>query len=173
MKIQKIQGPKYCVNSLLKDYKYLIKKYPLSSERQLSLTHHPEVTGNEHKVYNGVGKLAKGTLEFDYSMINEEFKELYVYKILKELSYQWHLGRTRFAQLPPRVCYSMHRDYSSYRYHIAIATNPHAYITYEEGEMCHIPADGFLYRMNTAAIHSGFNGGSEDRIHIVAELKAK
>ena len=37
-------------------------------------------------------------------------------------------------------------------------------------EAMHIPCDGHIWYANTRKYHNAFNGGEEDRIHLVATL---
>ena len=173
MRIIKLEDRKVDLLALQKDCLHLLEKYPVREERQICLTHRPEVIDLEKRLYEGAGGLRSKFGEFEFSKINEELNGLYVYDYLKELASRRKLGRTRIMVLPPRVCYSMHRDWSMYRFHVALQTNKHAYIIYESGEMYHIPSDGHVYKMETHPIHSAFNGGNSDRIHLVMEVGVK
>jgi len=51
------------------------------------------------------------------------------------------------------------------RFHIPILTNPDAIFTIE-GKDIHIPADGWVYLVNTSRLHSTNNKGASDRVHI-------
>ena len=68
----------------------------------------------------------------------------------------------------PRTTLSWHRDPEP-RIHIPIITNFGA-------RMCigdvvhHMPADGSVWVTNNTQYHNAFNGGEEDRIHLVATV---
>lgn len=81
-------------------------------------------------------------------------------------------GRCRYMRLMPKTGLSVHPDFEC-RYHLVFKTNPHAYFLECEpdGELAakayHIPADGHFYKVDTTRNHSVFNGGWEERIHLV------
>lgn len=89
------------------------------------------------------------------------------------------IGRVRFMRLMPKTGLSVHND-REFRYHFVVKTNPHAYIAHQQNykvassvlpteHFCyHIPADGWWYKVNTTQIHWVYNGGTEERIHLVA-----
>ena len=88
------------------------------------------------------------------------------------------IGRVRIMKLLPKIGLSIHRD-NEFRYHLVLKTNPSAYFAFNEtispadtnvtemGKFYHIPKDGFWYFVDTTKIHWVYNGGREDRIHIV------
>lgn len=81
-------------------------------------------------------------------------------------------GRCRYMRLLPKTGLSVHADFEP-RYHYVFKTNPHAYFLdctadNELRAKCyHIPADGQFYKVDTTREHSVFNGGWEERIHLV------
>jgi hypothetical protein len=88
------------------------------------------------------------------------------------------VGRVRFMRLMPKTGLSVHKD-REFRYHFVLKTNPHAYIAHEvkkkidvsdvpmTGLTYHIPCDGSWYKVDTTQVHYVYNGGSEERIHLV------
>jgi hypothetical protein len=147
----------------------ILKRFPFNEKRQVCLTHRAEIVDSSQKVYGGTGPLNHGS-EFDFGVLNEDFHGTYLYDFFKGAQRRWKLGRTRLMLLPPRVCYPMHQDVSPYRYHIALQTNEYCFFTFADGKMFHVPADGHIYRLNGTRIHSAFNGGKTERIHIVFEI---
>jgi len=84
----------------------------------------------------------------------------YVFKTFGE-----DLTRVNLAKLMPKDRVAPHIDYDltfSTRYHIAIETNPEALLCDE-----HIPADGYVWFVNTGLMHSAFNGGKKPRTHLI------
>lgn len=162
----------YCfdLEAIRDDVNTVLSRYPFGHTRQLCLTHTKLMLDSKEKIYAGTGTLPAGIWEYDFTEFNQEFKSTSLEQAYQKLLPHFHIGRVRIAQLPPRQCYSMHIDTSIYRYHLAVVTNPFSYITYCHGEMFQIPSDGHLYRMNTRLRHSAFNGGTEDRIHLLWEL---
>jgi hypothetical protein len=88
------------------------------------------------------------------------------------------VGRVRFMRLMPKTGLSVHQD-REFRYHFVIKTNPHAYIAHEiikkidlsdvpmTGVTYHLPCDSSWYKVDTTQTHYVYNGGSEERIHLV------
>jgi hypothetical protein len=86
-------------------------------------------------------------------------------------------GRIRYMRLLPKTGLSVHPDFEP-RYHLVLKTNPYAYYldctpdNEVQAKCYHIPADGFFYKVDTLRNHSVFNGGWENRIHLVlTEIK--
>lgn len=89
------------------------------------------------------------------------------------------LGRIRWMRLLPKTGLSVHKDLEL-RYHLVLKTNPRAYIAHETGDInplrstlpttastYHMPLDGHWYQVDTREIHWVYNGGTEERIHLV------
>ena len=65
------------------------------------------------------------------------------------------------------VCSSdLHRDPEP-RLHIPIITNPGCLMVIDNVAK-HMPADGSVWITNNTKYHNAFNGGEENRIHLVA-----
>ena len=76
------------------------------------------------------------------------------------------LGRVRILLKEPRSTLSWHRDPEP-RLHIPIITNKGCRMVIEE--VCkHMPADGSVTITNNTKYHNFFNGGEQNRIHLVA-----
>ena len=84
------------------------------------------------------------------------------------ISKKFKLGRVRILLKEPRSTLSWHRDPEP-RLHIPIITNPGCIMVIEEVAK-HLPADGSVWLTNNTKYHNFFNGGEEDRIHLVACL---
>ena len=103
--------------------------------------------------------------DLSYRVISDEFRGTYFEEILRALPF--HFGRTRLMSIPPQKCYPVHAD-RTVRYHLAIDTNPFAYIFFPvQKQMFHVPADGHLYRMDATYPHSAVNCGPFQRTHLV------
>ena len=94
-----------------------------------------------------------------------DFPIKYVYE---KISKTYTLGRTRVLKKEPRSTLSWHKDPEP-RLHIPIITNYGCRMVIDD-RAYHMPADGSVYLTNTTKYHNFFNGGEEDRIHIVATL---
>ena len=66
----------------------------------------------------------------------------------------------------PRSTLSWHRDPEP-RLHIPIITNPGSIMVIDNVAK-HMPADGSVWITNNTKYHNAFNGGEENRIHLVA-----
>ena len=82
------------------------------------------------------------------------------------LSAKYKLGRVRILLKTPRSTLSWHRDPEP-RLHIPIITNPGSIMVIDNVAK-HLPADGSVWITNNTKYHNAFNGGEENRIHLVA-----
>ena len=121
----------------------------------------PDSTGEEVKRENDVD-------ESQYLEFVEEFKGTYFELVYKWLSAKYKLGRFRLLLLEPRTSLSWHRDPEP-RLHIPIMTNPGAHLCIDD-KLKHLPADGGVWFTDTRNYHTVFNGGEENRVHLVACL---
>ena len=104
--------------------------------------------------------------ESKYSEITKEFKNTYFEEVYKTLSKKFKLGRVRILLKEPRSTLSWHRDPEP-RLHIPIITNKGCRMVIED--VCrHMPADGSATITNNTKYHNFFNGGEQNRIHLVA-----
>ena len=76
--------------------------------------------------------------------------------------------------LEPKKGLSIHKDFD-FRYHLVLNTNANALFGETmQGDVkavCyHIPADGHVYKVDTTREHFVYNGGWEDRIHLVINV---
>jgi hypothetical protein len=118
--------------------------------------------------------------EFDFTEWNLD-QNSYIRQQIETLERNHNLtcGRVRIMRLLPHVGLSVHRD-DEVRYHLVLKTNPKAYIAHNVVDnnpersvlpttsVCyHIPMDGYWYMVDTRQIHWVYNGGEEERIHLV------
>jgi hypothetical protein len=88
-------------------------------------------------------------------------------------------GRIRIMRLLPKTGLSVHKD-KELRYHLVLKTNPRAYIAHETADLdparstlpttaaCyHLPNNNHWFRIDTRETHWVYNGGNEERIHLV------
>ena len=104
--------------------------------------------------------------ESKYTQFVEEFKYTYFKEVYNELQKSYRLGRVRLLLKEPRSTLSWHRDPEP-RLHIPIYTNPGCIIVIDEIAK-HMPADGSVWITNNTKYHNAFNGGEENRVHLVA-----
>jgi len=101
-----------------------------------------------------------------YTELVPEFKDTYFEKVIKVISSKYKLGRVRILLKEPRSTLSWHRDPEP-RLHVPIITNPGCLMVIENVAK-HMPADGSVWITNNTKYHNAFNGGEENRVHLVA-----
>ena len=104
--------------------------------------------------------------EKKYTEFVEDYKNTYFKEVYDKLSKRYKLGRVRLLLKEPRSTLSWHRDPEP-RLHIPIITNPGSIMVIDE-QAKHMPADGGVWITNNTKYHNAFNGGEENRIHLVA-----
>ena len=103
-----------------------------------------------------------------YTEFVKDFEHTYFKEVYDILSSKFKLGRVRILLKKPRTTLSWHRDPEP-RLHIPIITNPGC-IQVIENVAKHLPADGSAWITNNTKYHNAFNGGEENRVHLVACL---
>ena len=121
----------------------------------------PDSSGKE-------AKRAKRIDETKYTEFVKDLEDTYFKNVYDILSKKFKLGRVRILLKEPRSTLSWHRDPEP-RLHIPIITNPGCIMVIEEVAK-HLPADGSAWLTNNTKYHNFFNGGEEDRVHLVACL---
>mgnify|MGYP001323876211 FL=1 len=111
-------------------------------------------------------KRDKSIDESKYTEIVPEFKNTYFEEVYNLLRKKFKLGRVRILLKEPRSTLSWHRDPEP-RLHVPIITNPGCKMVIEDIAK-HMPADGSVTITNNTKYHNFFNGGEQDRIHLVA-----
>ena len=106
--------------------------------------------------------------ERSYTEFVKDFENTYFKEVYEKLSKKFTLGRVRILLKQPRSTLSWHRDPEP-RLHIPIITNPGCIMVIENVAK-HLPADGSVYITNNLKYHNAFNGGEENRVHLVACL---
>ena len=109
---------------------------------------------------------AKKINEAAYTEFVEDLKDTYFKEVYDELSKRFKLGRVRILLKEPRSTLSWHRDPEP-RLHIPIITNPGCIMVINDAAK-HMPADGSAWITNNVKYHNAFNGGEENRVHLVA-----
>ena len=121
----------------------------------------PDSTGKEYL-------RAKKINENAYTEFVKDLEHTYFKKIYDVLSNKFKLGRVRILLKEPRSTLSWHRDPEP-RLHIPIITNPGCMMVI--GNVAkHLPANGSVFITNNVKYHNAFNGGEENRVHLVACL---
>ena len=106
--------------------------------------------------------------EVQYSEFVKLFEDTYFKEIYDALTKKYKLGRVRLLWKLPRTTLSWHRDPEP-RLHIPIVTNFGARMCIDN-LIHHMPADGGVWITDNTKYHNAFNGGEEDRVHLVATV---
>jgi len=106
--------------------------------------------------------------EEKYSEFVKLFQDTYFKEMYDAISEKYKLGRVRLLWKLPRTTLSWHRDPEP-RLHIPIVTNFGARMCIDQ-EVHHMPADGGVWITDNTKYHNAFNGGEEDRVHLVATV---
>ena len=104
--------------------------------------------------------------EASYSEFINDYKDTYFKEVVETLRKNYKIGRVRILLKKPRSTLSWHRDPEP-RLHIPIITNPGSIMVIDNVAK-HMPADGSVWVTNNTKYHNAFNGGEENRIHLVA-----
>ena len=104
--------------------------------------------------------------EASYSEFIKDYKDTYFKEVVETLQKNYKIGRVRILLKKPRSTLSWHRDPEP-RLHIPIITNPGSIMVIDNVAK-HMPADGSVWITNNRKYHNAFNGGEENRIHLVA-----
>ena len=107
-----------------------------------------------------------GINEAEYSEFISDYDNTYFKEVFDTLSKKYKLGRVRILLKEPRSTLSWHRDPEP-RLHIPIITNPGCLMVIDNVAR-HMPADGSVWITNNTKYHNAFNGGEENRVHLVA-----
>ena len=103
-----------------------------------------------------------------YTEFVKDFEHTYFKEVYTKLSSKFKLGRVRILLKEPRTTLSWHRDPEPIL-HIPIITNPGC-LQVIENVAKHLPADGSVWITNNTKYHNAFNGGEQNRVHLVACL---
>ena len=106
--------------------------------------------------------------EVQYSEFIKLFEDTYFKEMYDALTKKYKLGRVRLLWKLPRTTLSWHRDPEP-RLHIPIVTNFGARMCIDN-VIHHMPADGGVWITDNTKYHNAFNGGEEDRVHLVATV---
>ena len=120
---------------------------------------------------NESGKEVSRDIKIDeskYTEVVKEFNNTYFKEVYETLRKKFKIGRVRILLKEPRSTLSWHRDPEP-RLHIPIITNPGCSMVIENVAK-HLPADGTVTITNNTKYHNFFNGGEQDRVHLVACL---
>ena len=127
------------------------------------------VRGKYWTIADESGKVVSRDIAIDESKYTElmpEFENTYFKEVYETLRKKFKLGRVRLLLKEPRSTLSWHKDPEP-RLHIPIITNPGAIMVVDHVAK-HMPADGSVWITNNTKYHNAFNGGEQNRIHLVA-----
>ena len=179
----KVPGLKFDISKLKKDLDKVLEKKKFKSPGvthfgAISLNRIPNdessVDGNNIRgkywtIADETGKEVSRDIDIDeskYTQLVPEFEDTYFKEVYETLKSRFKLGRVRLLLKEPRSTLSWHKDPEP-RLHIPIITNPGCKMVIEDVAK-HMPADGKVWITNNTRYHNFFNGGEQNRIHIVA-----
>ena len=106
-------------------------------------------------------------VQSEYTVLNEVYEGTVFAEMIQDVGGE----RSRIMEMNAYTTYSVHKD-NSPRYHLALITNPNAYFIFPTlNQIMHIPADGYLYEVDTTILHSFANCGP-DRTHLVISKRS-
>ena len=127
------------------------------------------IRGKYWTIADESGKEVSRDIDIDekqYTQLVPDFENTYFKEVYKILSKKFKLGRVRLLLKEPRSTLSWHKDPEP-RLHIPIVTNLGCSMVIENVAK-HLPADGSVTITNNTKYHNFFNGGEQQRIHLVA-----
>ena len=178
------QDLKFDINELQKAYHEIVKiknfdgPEGISNFGAISLTQIPDdpesIKGHKARgVFwtkpDSTGKEVTRDVSIDeaaYSEFIPDYVNTYFKEVFDVLSSKYKLGRVRILLKEPRSTLSWHRDPEP-RLHIPLITNPGCLMVIDNVAK-HMPADGSVWVTNNTKYHNAFNGGEENRVHLVA-----
>ena len=179
----KVPGLKFDISKLKKDLDKVLERKKFKSPGvthfgAISLNRIPNdessVDGNNIRgkywtIADETGKEVSRDIDIDeskYTQLVPEFEDTYFKEVYETLKSRFKLGRVRLLLKEPRSTLSWHKDPEP-RLHIPIITNPGCIMVIDNVAK-HMPADGSVWVTNNTKYHNAFNGGEENRIHLVA-----
>lgn len=135
----------------------------------ISLTHRPDATDRlaDESQFAPEGTLRY--LERELCCFNEDFADTYFAVVHQAMSAVLPVGRMRLMIVRPGRVYRMHAD-ATKRAHLAIHTDPEAFLVGPTGRGHHVPVDGRVRVFDTRLRHTAFNAGSAERVHVVMSV---
>lgn len=114
----------------------------------------------------------KTIVENEYKYIHPALRGTRIHEWLDSLV-EYGMVRTRLMVIPPKSCYSIHRDPTP-RIHLPIKTNPHCLMCFpDHGVMQYLPANGLSYFVDTTENHTFINCSTDYRLHLVGVIPLK
>jgi len=164
------------VEQVKRDLDAVLQMTGWGNYNQISLTHRPGAidpwTDGLGSLYDKVNKvdIAHEADFTEYNALLPEYTKTLLQYVSKQMNFE--LGRVRFMKQESKRGLSVHSD-TSRRYHLVLQTNPNAFFGFTTARtgitaLCyHLPCDGNFYSVDTTKEHFVYNGGWEERIHLV------
>ena len=106
-------------------------------------------------------------VQSEYTILNDIYEDTVFAEVVLDMDGE----RSRIMHMNSFTTYSVHSDHTA-RYHLALITNPNAYFIFPTlNQIMHIPADGYVYEVDTTLPHSFVNCGA-DRTHLVISKRS-
>ena len=107
-------------------------------------------------------------VENDFNILSPTFEGTVFEDLYDKLKEKHSLGRLRIMKMSPRNCLSWHKD-TSPRIHIVLDSCEGNFMVIED-EVKHLEQDQWYLTKTGYNNHTAFNGSSESRTHLVANL---
>jgi hypothetical protein len=131
---------------------------------QIGLVNPPDISAEDRYTFS-TGRLAIGYTESQFTEFHPDHVGSYLHEVFLNSPYK--IGRFRIMMVPPRGCYSIHKDFGP-RLHIPLITNPQAMMLFPDvKEFLHMPANSYTWMVDTTVAHTAMNGGTAPRYHLV------
>ena len=127
------------------------------------------IRGKYWTIADDSGKEVARDIDIDeskYTQLVPDFEKTYFKEVYEKLKSRFKIGRVRLLLKEPRSTLSWHKD-PECRLHVPIITNKGCSMVIENVAK-HLPADGSVWITNNTKYHNFFNGGEQNRIHLVA-----
>jgi hypothetical protein len=168
------------IDIIQSESKALIDAYGWGHTNQLCLTHKNDAEDVWHDASGSLYNYEDNTFKFletDFNNWNIDTNYYIRSQIeLLQSQHNFELGRIRIMRLMPKTGLSVHTD-REVRFHFVIKTNRQSYIVKNmmappdhekiQAVCFHIPQDSHWYKVDTTKRHWAYNGGHEERIHLV------
>ena len=154
-----------------KDLEFILENYSgWEPDGQISLRHRPNCANPWKDSSGGLPDREKESCFSEWNLHCPEYTK----QVLEQLAISENIvwGRIRFMRANSKMGLSMHYDHQP-RYHLVVKTNPSAIIAecFRHNPVrsigYHLPANSHWYKVDTTREHFVYNGGWNERIHLV------
>lgn len=159
------------IDALTKDYTNTPNVWSNTHPTQQQSLHFDPENLDENPLLGSSGALSTSPEnERRFSKIVAHLKGTETANVLSQLPLS--VFRGRYMKLEAKSCYSIHTDYF-WRVHIPLVSNPNCRLIFFDTPEIYYLEVGKVYLVNTLRPHSYINGGTDNRVHIVASIDSQ